>query len=131
MPFRGMPWLLGACLVLGAGGLTACASPADPAAGHAGTPRTAAGREDRVPGEYLVTVRKGGDEALIRQLYAPYAVREVKSLGGDLFLVRLDQDPGPDAVRRKGLASDRIRDVQPNFVYRVGPPPDRPLERRR
>ncbi len=78
-----------------------------------------------------MTVQKGGDEALIRQLYAPYSVQEVRSLGGDLFLVRLDRDPGPEAVRRKGLESDRVRDVQPNFVYRIGPPADRPLERTR
>ena len=130
MPCRRTRWFLAGCLALGAAGLPACAAPGEPAARpEAGAPRTVPGTQSRVPGEYLVTVRPGGDEALIRQLYAAYSVREVRSLGGDRFLVRLGRDPGPEAVRQAALASDGISDVQPNFVYRVGPPGDRVLER--
>ncbi len=67
----------------------------------------------------------------VEYVLAPYSVRGVRSLGGGLFLVELDQDPGPETIGRKGLESDRVEDVQPNFVYRAAPPQDRALERKR
>jgi len=74
---------------------------------------------DRVPGEYLVSVQKGGDEALIRKVFASYSVRDVQSVSDNLFLLKLDRDPGPEEIQRKAEESDRIRSVQPNYVYRL------------
>ena len=75
--------------------------------------------QDRVPGEYLVSVQKGGDEALIRKVFASYSVRDVQPVSDNLFLVKIDQDPGPEEIKRKAEESDRIRGVQPNYVYRL------------
>lgn len=86
----------------------------------AGVPTT--GTQDRVPGEYLVTVQKGGDEALIRKLFAPFSVKEVQSLGEGLFLLKIEKDPGPKALKKKGRESEQIRSVQPNFVYQLNRP---------
>src|SRR5215469_11456618 len=57
--------------------------------------------QDRVPGEYLVSVQKGGDDALIRKVFAPYSVRDVQPVSDNLFLLKLDQDPGPEEIQRK------------------------------
>jgi hypothetical protein len=88
--------------------------------GDAGAPIT--GTQDRAPGEYLVTVQKGGDQALIRKLFASFSVKDVRSLGEGQFLLKIEKDPGPEAVKKKGEESDRIRSVQPNFVYRLSRP---------
>ena len=73
---------------------------------------------DRVAGEYVITVHAGGDAALLRQLYGEYGVRELTDLGMNLFLIRLNRDPGLDEIRSKGLESGKVKDVQPNFAYR-------------
>jgi hypothetical protein len=79
------------------------------------------GRSDRVPGEYLVTLRGPGDEATVRRALAPHVVREVRDLGRGRFLVRLADDPGLDTLRRDALASGEVVDVQPNYIYRKSP----------
>lgn len=80
------------------------------------------GNQDRVPGEYLVSVQKSGNEASIRKVFAQYSVRAVQKVSDNLFLLKIEKDPGPDVVKRKGERSNRIRSVQPNFVYRLDPP---------
>lgn len=73
---------------------------------------------DQVAGEYVFTVHAGGNAAVLRQLYSEYGVREVTDLGMNLFLIRLNRDPGLDEIKRKGLESGKVKDVQPNFAYR-------------
>ena len=80
--------------------------------------RTTGTLPDRVAGEYIVTVQAGGDEVLLRRLYATYGVRDIAELGPHRFLVKLERDPGLDEIRRAGLASGQVSAVQPNFVYR-------------
>jgi hypothetical protein len=110
-------------LLLGVAGNMACAHASQSGASDdKSTPAKTPGNQDRVPGEYLVSVQKGGDEALIRRIFAPYSVRDVQPVSDDLFLLKVDQDPGPDAIKRKGEESDQIRSVQPNFVYRLERP---------
>ena len=70
---------------------------------------------DQVAGEYVITVHAGGDAAFLRQLYG---VRELTDLGMNLFLIRLNRDPGLDEIKSKGLESGKVKDVQPNFAYR-------------
>jgi hypothetical protein len=74
--------------------------------------------QDRVPGEYVITVRSGGDADLLRDLYEEYGVRDVSEIGPDLFLLKLKEDPGVDEIRRKGIESGKVSAVQPNFIYR-------------
>lgn len=75
-------------------------------------------QQQRVPGEYLVTVRSGTPEQRIRDLYADYSVVDLRRLHDDVFLLRLAKDPGPEAARALGLSSGAVTDVQPNYVYR-------------
>ena len=94
--------VLGMFLLLVAGGVMACAHSSKPdASNDQPTPATTPGNQDRVPGEYLVSVQKGGDEALIRRVFASYSVRDVRPVSDNLFLLKIDQDPGPEAIKRK------------------------------
>lgn len=109
-------------VLLSAGGVMAFARSGKAVAGADEKRAPMAETQDRIPGEYLVTVQKGGDQALIRQLFAQYSIREVRSLGDSLFLLRVDEDPGPEAIKRKGEECAQIASVQPNFVYRINRP---------
>ncbi len=78
---------------------------------------------DRVPGEYLVAIQNGGDELMIRRLFAESSVQSVRPVRDDLFLILVERDPGPEAMRQTAARSQQIRNVQPNFVYRTNRPP--------
>lgn len=84
---------------------------------------------DRVLGEYLVTVQNGGDEPMLRRLFADHSIRSVRQLRDDLFLINIERDPGPEAMRQFAAGCDQIRAVQPNLVYRYKPPPSNLPER--
>jgi len=96
--------------------LLATAPPA--ASGPAG-PRDFGGVGNRVPGEYLVTLVPGSDDAALRQALASFGLREVHPVRDRLVLVRLGNDPGPEAVERAVRASGAAESVQPNYVYRL------------
>ena len=70
-----------------------------------------------VPGSYIVTAPGDGVSA-IRRVFAPYGILLVNLLGNEQFEMRLDRDPGLDALKslseRTGGA---IKAIQPNFVY--------------
>ncbi len=75
-------------------------------------------QQQRVPGEYLVTVRSGTDGRRIRDLYAEYSVVDLRRVRDNVFLLEIAKDPGPEAVRALGLSSGEVTAVQPNYVYR-------------
>lgn len=109
--------LASAALVLLAGPL-GCADTAGPAGGARGVAPVVGRQPQRVPGEYLVTVRKGTDERRIRDLYAEYRVVGLRRVRDDVFLLALANDPGPEAVAERGRSSGDVAAVQPNYVYR-------------
>lgn len=78
----------------------------------------AASTPDRVAGEYIVTVHPGGDVASLREFYAAYGIREITDLGKGLFLLKVERDPGLAEIKRRGLESGKVKDAQPNFIYR-------------
>jgi hypothetical protein len=122
VPGGSLRGLAAGCAAVALAGSLACAATGGGAAGAPDPPAPpAATRGDRAPGEYLVTLREGGDEAALRRALARHALREVEALGRGRFLVRLADDPGLDALRRDALASGEVVDVQPNFAYRKAP----------
>ncbi len=72
---------------------------------------------NQAPGEYIVTVSAGAGEDLLRRQYRIYGIRDITDLGADMFLLRLGNDPGLDAVQRKASESGQVRAVQPNYIY--------------
>lgn len=74
-----------------------------------------------VPGEYVVTADKGGNVAFLREYFAEYTVLEIDQFGENLYRVKLKTDPGLEELKKKGAKTDRIKDIQPNFIYRSIP----------
>ncbi len=79
-------------------------------------------RQNRVIGEYLVTVRRGSDYdhiKIIKGHFADYTVIRIIRIKNDLYKIKIKNDPGPREIEKKGLQSREIVAVQPNYVYRV------------
>ncbi|HEU4646230.1 MAG TPA: hypothetical protein VFS80_11790 [Burkholderiales bacterium] len=92
----------------------ACGSPA-PRTTQAAAP--AAARQYRVPGEYLVTVAARDRVAAIADLYGQFGIKELRDLGGTVFLLRVTEDPGPARMEQVRAGSAHILAIQPNLVY--------------
>jgi len=72
-----------------------------------------------VPGSYIVKA-PGDGAAAIRRVFAQYGIVLVNSIGNEQFELRLEHDPGLDAL--KSLVSGSggaVTAVQPNFIYRA------------
>jgi len=74
---------------------------------------------DRVPGEYVITLRPRASAEAIDTAYGSFGITRLQDLGGGKYLIRLSQDPGLEMVRRAGHASGHVAAAQPNFVYRL------------
>ena len=96
----------------------ACGSPA-PRVAQAAAPADA--RQDRVPGEYLVTVAARDRVAAIADLYGRFGIKELRDLGGTVFLLLVTEDPGPARMEQVRRESAYILAVQPNLVYGTRP----------
>lgn len=96
----------------------ACGIPA-PRTQQAAAP--AGARQDRVPGEYLVTVAARDRVAAVSELYGQFGIQELRDLGGTVFLLRVTEDPGPARMEQVRRESAQILAVQPNLVYGTRP----------
>ena len=77
-------------------------------------------RQNRVPGEYLVTLAAEADVKAIAELYGRFGIKGTQDLGSNLFLLRLTEDPGPAKMEELRGQNAQIQAIQPNFVYRAG-----------
>lgn len=78
---------------------------------------SSAAQENRVPGEYLVGLVAGSDQAAVRDMFTTYGVEEWRHVRKDTYLVRLRSDPGPEALARLAKASATVRYIEPNRIY--------------
>jgi hypothetical protein len=101
-----------------AGAAAACGVPA-PLTTQTTAP--AGARQDRVPGEYLVTVAARDRVSAIVELYGQYGIKDIRDLGGTVFLLVLTEDPGPARMDQVRGGSAHILAVQPNLVYGTRP----------
>jgi hypothetical protein len=76
-------------------------------------------RQNRVPGEYLVTLAAEADVKAIAELYGRFGIKGTRGLGRNVFLVKLTEDPGPAKMEELRGQNVQIKAVQPNFVYRA------------
>jgi len=94
----------------------ACAGPTATAAPPQEAPAV---NDNRIPGEYLVTLQPGADQAVVSEVYGRFGISSVKALGGNIFVVVLTRDPGPKAMDEARAGDARIQAVQPNYSYRA------------
>jgi len=73
--------------------------------------------EGRIPGEYLVTVKEGVREKYINTLFASNKVVAVKKIHDNLYLVKIEDDPGPSKIYEDYLKDENIEKIQPNYKY--------------
>jgi hypothetical protein len=108
-------------LVLGAAMAGMAAGPAcGLAPGNPGPkPMDLSSRQTRAAGEYLVTLIPGADSKVIADLYGRFGIKGMKDLGNNLFLVTLNEDPGPAMMEELRGQNAQVKAVQPNFVYRT------------
>jgi hypothetical protein len=88
---------------------------------HTDEQQSAMSDQNRVTGEYVVTVHQDGDAEVLREVFRSYSVEAIQRIAHHQYLVKLRNDPGPEKVRREGMQSTFVRDVQPNYVYRANP----------
>jgi hypothetical protein len=81
-------------------------------------PKDASSRQNRVPGEYLVTLAPGADVKTIADVYGRFGIKGTRELGKNLFLVIFAEDPGPAKLEELRGQNAKIKAVQPNFIYR-------------
>ena len=70
-----------------------------------------------IPGSYIVKA-PGDGAATIRRVFAQYGILLVLPLGNEQFELRLQRNPGLDALKSLAAGSNgAVTAVQPNFVY--------------
>ncbi len=82
---------------------------------------TPATQQQRVQGEYIISLRKGGDEKHLRALYKKYGIQKVTPMGRGRYLIRIQRDPGLERLKKETIDSEFIKAVQPNFRYHTTP----------
>ena len=90
--------------------------------GPAPEPAMNLSQQTRITGEYLVTLAPGTDPKGIDEQYGRFQIKRTQSLGRDVYLVTLVEDPGPEKMKELGARSVHIKAVQPNFTYRANVP---------
>jgi hypothetical protein len=78
-------------------------------------------QENRLPGQYLVTLKEGGDAETLNEVFKHYGIKSIQDLSRGRYLITLEQDPGPEEITKLAATSSDIEDVQPNYIYRKMP----------
>jgi hypothetical protein len=73
--------------------------------------------QNRVKGEYLVTLVSGESEKVITEKYAHFGINSIHALGNGTYLLNIKNDIGPEGIGAVIEHDNRIKAVQPNFVY--------------
>ena len=77
--------------------------------------------ENRLPGQYIVTLKEGASVDVLTQVFQPYGIKSMRDLSRGRYLIILQRDPGPEEITKQAATSSVIEAVQPNFVYQTMP----------
>ena len=80
----------------------------------------------RAPGQYVVTLDpEAAPGAVLERAFGSLGIKSWERLevSGAVFRIRLRNDPGPDAIKRRAREIGAILRVQPDFRYSVPRPP--------
>ena len=123
---------LGMTMLVGAVGVSACASTGQRAPASEGARPVTSGKMvaqfqsatgQSVAGEYVVTASPSITDDAMTSAGQKCSAQNVKSLGNHQYLVKFGVDLGVEKLK-SCLKDARISaTVQPNFVYKLGPSP--------
>lgn len=84
--------------------------------------------QDRVQGEYLVTIAGMGGAEEVRRIFSEFGSLTVTPLTGTpgVFLLKFSPDPGLETLQKRASQSGQIQSVQPNFIYHINQKPGGP-----
>jgi len=88
------------------------------------TIKTQPATENRVPGQYIVTLKESGRSETLIEVFKQYGIKSIQDLSRGRYLITLEQDPGPEAVASQAANASDIEQVQANYLYRTMPPSD-------
>jgi hypothetical protein len=71
----------------------------------------------RVPDEYIITLTPEADKGIITEHYARFGIKDIYALGGETYLLVLQNDPGPRKMEAVINDDTRVMIIQPNLVY--------------
>jgi hypothetical protein len=82
-------------------------------------PLTSLKKRTVVKGEYIVTLSAGAGKNFLLYFFSKYHVVKTRKIGRGLYLIKITDDPGLDALKGYARKNEKIKDIQPNFVYRA------------
>ena len=119
------------CLLLGSFSVVGCSEPVTQNNNESQNTSTYPTNENRLPGQYIVTLKEGANADVLKQVFQSYGIKSMRDLSRGRYLVILEQDPGPEEMTKQTANSSEIEDVQPNYIYRTMPPAqEKPLLQR-
>ncbi|GAB4348917.1 MAG: hypothetical protein Kow006_10010 [Gammaproteobacteria bacterium] len=74
---------------------------------------------ERAAGEYLIGLTDEAAEERAKSRFAPYGIGEWRRVSEGIYLLRLERDPGIEALQRTAGGTDRVRYIEPNRLYRA------------
>jgi len=123
--------ILLSCIFLSGISVVGCTDAANQKNLEPRTITTQPATENRVLGQYLVTIKEGGSAETLTEVFKQYGIKSIQDLSSGRYLITLEQDPGPEELAKLAASSADIEDVQPNFIYRTMPPTqEKPLLQR-
>jgi len=78
-------------------------------------------KDNRLVGQYIVTLKEGRSSETLTEVFQQYGIKSIQDLSRGLYLIILEQDPGPEALAKQAATSSDIEDVQPNYIYKTMP----------
>ena len=98
--------------------VSACAQTSPTLARSEAKPRFSAQDEKpRVQDEYIITLSPDADKRIIAEHYGRFGIRDIYALGGETYLLVLQNDPGPRKMEAVINDDNRVMIIQPNLVY--------------
>ena len=98
--------------------VSACTQTSQPLARGKANPKFAASDEKpRVPDEYIITLSPDADKSIIAEHYGRFGIKDIYALGGETYLLVLQNDPGPRKMEAVINDDTRVMIIQPNIVY--------------
>jgi len=83
---------------------------------------------ESIPGEYIVTFKDDGEKKDVENIFGVYSVIQVNAIHDNIYLVKIENDPGIDVMKAEYIGKKGIVDIQPNYEYGLNSPDKRKIK---